>query len=72
MDNLSLPTSAQWKKVLTAAIFSFLSTFLAVLTTAGGIQCSWEATITLLLSAAVSGINASLYALYITFFKEAK
>lgn len=68
--NVSTPTKEQWKKVLTAVAFSFVSTFLAILTTAGGIQSTWEATIALSLSAAVSATNAALYTLYITLFKK--
>lgn len=68
--NVSLPSKEQWKKVLTAVLFSFLSTFLAVVTTAGGIQNTWEATVALSLSAAVSATNAALYTLYITLFKK--
>lgn len=68
--NVSAPTKEQWKKVLTAVIFSFLSTFLAVVTTAGGIQSTWEATIALALSAATAATNAALYTLYITLFKK--
>lgn len=69
--NISTPTKAQYKKVGTAVIFSFLSTFLAILTTAGGLQDTSEATIALVLSAGVAGFNAALYTLYITFFKKA-
>lgn len=72
MTNIGLPTKEQWKKVLTAIIFSFLSTFLGTFTAAGGIQSDWEATITLALSAVVAAINATLYALYITFFKRSE
>lgn len=68
--NVSLPSKEQWKKVLTAVLFSFLSTFLAIVTTAGGIQNTWEATVALSLSAAVSATNAALYTLYITLFKK--
>jgi cation transport ATPase len=68
--NVSLPSKEQWKKILTAVLFSFLSTFLAVVTTAGGIQNTWEATVALSLSAAVSAFNAALYTLYITLFKK--
>ena len=68
--NVSLPSKEQWKKVLTAVLFSFLSTFLAVVTTAGGIQNTWEATVALSLSAAVSATHAALYTLYITLFKK--
>lgn len=68
--NVSLPSKEQWKKILTAVLFSFLSTFLAVVTTAGGIQNTWEATVALSLSAAVSATNAALYTLYITLFKK--
>lgn len=68
--NIGLPTRDQWKKVLVAAAFSFISTFLAVFTAAGGIQDSWEATVALTLSALVSATNATLYALYTTLFKK--
>lgn len=60
-------TSNQWKKVAKAIGFAFVSTFLAVLVTAGGIQDSWEATVALLLSASVAGVNAALYALSLLF-----
>lgn len=68
--NVSLPSKEQWKKILTAVLFSFASTFLAIVTTAGGIQNTWEATVALSLSAAVSATNAALYTLYITLFKK--
>ena len=68
--NVSLPSKEQWKKVLTAVLFSFLSTFLAIVTTAGGIQNTWEATVALSLSAAVSATNAALYTLYVVLFKK--
>ena len=68
--NISVPTGEQWKKVATAILFSFASTFLAIVTTAGGIQGTYEATVTLVLSALVAGVNAALYTLYITFFKK--
>ena len=68
--NVSAPTIAQWKKVLKATLFAFGSTFLATLLTAGGLHDSVEATIALVLSAAVAATNAALYALYITLFKS--
>lgn len=70
MFNISLPTKEQWNKVLTAIAFSFTSTFLGTVTLAGGLQSSNEATIALVLSAGVAGINAALYTLYITFFQK--
>lgn len=68
--NISLPNKEQWKNVLTAAIFSFVSTFLAAFTAAGGLQQDLNATLALAASALVSAVNATLYMLYITFFKE--
>jgi len=68
--NFGLPTDAQWQKVATAFIFAFISTFLAVLTAAGGITTDMQANFALASSAMVAGINAGLYALYITFFKS--
>lgn len=67
--NPSLPTKEQWKKVAVAAIFSFVSTFLSVFMSAGGIQNTQEATITLALSALVAATNATLYAVYTALFK---
>lgn len=72
MNNIGLPNKEQWKKVLTAAIFSFVSTLLGTFTAAGGIQDSTEATLTLVLSCIVSALNATLYMIWITFFKESK
>lgn len=60
-------TQNQWQKVATAAAFAFLSTFVTVFIDLGGIQSSWDATISLIASAAVSGMNAGLYALYLVF-----
>ena len=72
MSNVGLPTLPQWKKVLTAFFFSFASGFLATLTAQGGFQIGfmWEGAISLIGGALVGGINAGLYAVYITFFKE--
>lgn len=69
--NVSLPTKEQWKKIVTAGVFSFLSGFLATLTAQGGIQVGlgWEGTISLIGGALVAGVNLALYTLYITFFK---
>ena len=54
----------QWKKVLTALVFSFISTFLGTFMSAGGIQSTQEATITLVLSSLVSAINGTLYGVW--------
>lgn len=70
--NLGLPNNNQWKKIATAAIFSFVSTLLGTFTAAGGIQDSTEATLTLFLASVVSATNATLYMLWITLFKESK
>lgn len=70
--NISLPTKDQWKKIATAAAFSFASGFLAAFTAAGGIQSSWQATFSLIGGAAVSAANTTLYFLYVTFFKKAE
>ena len=72
--NVSLPTNEQWKNVVTAAVFSFMAGFLATLTAQGGFQVGlgWEGTLSLIGGAMVSGINATMYALYITFFKKAE
>lgn len=71
MNNISLPTKAQWKKIATAGLFSFVSGFLATLTAQGGFQIGlgWEGVISLVGGSLVAGINLSLYTLYITFFK---
>ena len=70
--NFGLPTSEQWGKILTAAVFSFLSGFLATLTAQGGIQVGlgWEGLISLIGGALVAGFNTMLYFLYVTFFKK--
>lgn len=68
--NVGIPTKEQWKKVGTAAAFSFLGGFLAAFTAAGGIQDTYEATVALLLSSLTSAFNATLYAFYITLFKS--
>lgn len=54
-------TSDQWKSVARAALFSFVSTFLAVILAAGGIQSTYEANVALAGSALVAGINAVLF-----------
>ena len=70
--NISLPTVAQWKKIGTALVFSFLSGFLATLTAQGGFQVGigWEGVISVLGGGVVAGFNTALYTLYITFFKK--
>lgn len=70
--NVSLPNKEQWRKILTAVIFSFGSGFLATFIAQGGIQVGWgwEPIIALLGGALVSGINGAIYTLYITLFKE--
>lgn len=70
MFNISLPSNKQWLKVLTAFGYAFISAFLAVLTAAGGFKTESEANVALILAALTAGINAGLYALYITFFKK--
>ena len=70
--NISLPTKAQWIKVLTAFGYAFVSAFLAVFTAAGGLKDTSEANVALILAALTAGINAGLYTLYITFFKKAE
>lgn len=72
MLNIGLPTKAQWIKVVTALGYSFVSSFLAVFTLAGGLQDSSDANVALILAGVTSGINASLYTLYITFFKKSE
>lgn len=72
LNNVSLPSKEQWKKVLTAAIFSFVASFLAAFTAAGGIQSTQEATVTLILASLTSAINSTTYALYITLFVSTK
>ena len=74
MDNISLPTKAQWKKIGTAGLFSFISGFLATLTAQGGIDLSlgWEGVISLIGGSLVAGFNIALYTIYITFFKASE
>lgn len=55
-------SSDQWKSVARAALFSFVSTFLAVVLAAGGIQSTYEANVALAGSALVAGINSVLFA----------
>lgn len=54
----------QWKKTLTALLFSFTSAFLSTLVAAGGLQTSQEANLAIIWSALVAGINAALYGTY--------
>lgn len=70
--NFGLPTYEQWQNVVTAFTFAFISTFLGVLVAAGGIQSTTTATFALIGAALVAGINAGLYAVYITFFKKSE
>lgn len=62
----------QWKSVARAMLFSFVSTFLAVVVAAGGIQSTYEANIALVGSALVSGINAVLFAVSKLFVEDGK
>ena len=70
--SVSLPTKAQWKKIATAGIFSFISGFLATLTAQGGIQIGlgWEGLVSLVGGALVAGLNLALYTVYTIFFKD--
>lgn len=70
--SVGVPNKAQWGKILTAFVFSFISGFLATLTAQGGIQVGimWEGVISLIGGGLVGGINAGLYTVYVTFFKE--
>lgn len=70
--NVSLPTKEQWINVAKAAAFSFVSTFLAAFTAAGGIQSDWAATFVLASAAVVSAVNSTLYLLYVTLFQQPK
>ena len=63
-------TRNQWEKVLTALLFSFVSTFLAVFLAGGGIQTTYEATFALLGASFVAAINAVLYAALKLFQEE--
>ena len=74
MNNVSLPTKTQWKKIATAGLFSFMSGFLATLVARGGFQIGlgWEGVVSLTGGSLVAGINLSLYTLYITFFKASE
>lgn len=65
-------TKHQIQKLLSAIAFAFVSTFLGVVVTAGGISTSWEANIALLTSATVASINAALYATYLVFQTDEK
>ena len=74
MNNVSLPTKTQWKKIATAGLFSFISGFLATLVAQGGFQTDlgWEGVISLVGGSLVAGINLSLYTIYTTFFKASE
>lgn len=74
MNNVSLPTKAQWKKIATAGLFSFISGFLATLVAQGGFQADlgWEGVVSLTGGSLVAGINLSLYTIYTTFFKASE
>lgn len=60
----------QWKSVLRAALYSFVSTFLAVVVAAGGIQSTYEANVALAGAGLVAGINAVLYGLSRLFVED--
>ncbi len=70
--NVSLPTKDQWKKIGTAAIFSFVSGFLATLYAQGGfkIGMEWEGVLSLIGGALVAGFNTATYTAYTIFFKD--
>ena len=68
--NIGLPNRQQWIKVITAFGYAFVSSFLAVFIAAGGLKDNSEANIALILAGSTAGINAGLYALYITFFQK--
>ena len=55
-----------WKKIGTAALFSFLSGFLATITAQGGFDVSlgWNGAISLIGGGLVAGINIALYTVY--------
>jgi hypothetical protein len=63
-------TRTQWEKVLTALIFSFISTFIATFLAAGGVQSTLDATLLLVFPSLVSAINATLYGLTKLFKEE--
>lgn len=56
-------TKQQWISVARAAVFSFVSAFLAVVIAAGGLQSTYEANIALAGAGLVAGINAVLFGL---------
>lgn len=59
-----------FKSILRAGAFAFISGFLAALIAQGGfkIGIGWEGTLSILAGAAVSGVNVALFAVY-RFFK---
>ena len=59
-----------FKSILRAGAFAFISGFLAALTAQGGfkIGIGWEGTLSTIAGAAVAGVNVALFAVY-RFFK---
>lgn len=59
-----------FKSILRAGAFAFVSGFLAALTAQGGfkIGIGWEGTLSTIAGAAVAGVNVALFAVY-RFFK---
>lgn len=59
-----------FKSILRAGAFAFISGFLAALTAQGGFKVGvcWEGVISMLAGASISGINMALFAVY-RFFK---
>lgn len=72
LPNLGLPTSEQWLKIAKVFIYAFASSFIGVLTLAGGFSDEKEANIALIVSGTIAGINAGLVAIKTTFFDKAE
>lgn len=70
--NIGLPTKSQWCKVAKVFGYAFVSSFIGVITLAGGISDQYEANVTLAVSATIAGINAGLVAIKVTFFDKAE
>lgn len=66
-------TKQNFKSILKAGIFAFISGFLATLTAQGGFQIGlgWEGVVSMIGGASVAGINMALFAIY-KFFENEK
>lgn len=75
MNNVSLPTGYQWKRIALNSVFVFLAAFIAALQSLGfnfsepQLLLQFDVSLSVLASAAVTGCFAVIKALWTTFFE---